>query len=838
MKLSHYVLSGVLAASLSITSSAQVAPATPATNDKSSTEDVVIMNPFQVSSAGDVGYVAGNAISATRINTPLNDLPFSITAFTPQFIADTGAESLLDVVSQSAGVKSGISNNTQGNAAFSVRGFVQSPQRDGFSSNALTSNYVAAPVIERVEVVKGPASLLYGAIAPGGTVNYITKSALERPSAESHVMLGSYNYYGAVFDENQPLIPGSLLFRIVASYENNEQYYQNVQGHTEVVFPVFKWIISPKATLSLSYQVYHSRETPPAMYRANSDLATPSSIVNALYGAGHPAGGSLLANKTGPAVALGVSDVSDPGFMGAFPAMPNTFNISDINDTRINDLRALNAEFNVKINDQWDARAHIGSDKDYMTFAETGHATLFVPPPDTLVYSGGVWSVAPRWTAMTTAQQIAEGLAFAQQAVKNWGLLVSSQNGTPTPALIDRAPRVQEQWMQGTTYQTEAVGVFSHPAYKLQVLGGLFYDRVRFNLRTTQNRGNAASPFFQDWDINPHSPTYYADYDEGKFSGNTLSVINTYTTTINSDYAAYGLLNASFLQNRLILVAGARYNVSASRVFDHTNQTFSQGLRAAHTTPQAGFGFKVTPNVMVYGSYSESYTLSTQPYLTVPGVVSGIPTALPSTPTSPTIGKGTEVGFKMELLDNTLHVTLAAYRIEQDNVLQALNQNINGTGVVLWNQGAKQRANGAEATLNWAPRRNLQIVFNAAEEDARNIAEPFGLDYYLGQNVGYTAKTMANLWTRYDLTSDAFKGLWIGGGLNYVGRSAGDPRNVAYYLPAYTLYNTAIGIDWTWNNHKISTILNLKNMGNTEYKASPNSVGEPRRFLLSSTMKF
>src|ERR1035437_9651339 len=136
MKLSHYVLSGVLAASLSITSSAQVAPATPATNDKSSTEDVVIMNPFQVSSAGDVGYVAGNAISATRINTPLNDLPFSITAFTPQFIADTGAESLLDVVSQSAGVKSGISNNTQGNAAFSVRGFVQSPQRDGFSSNA------------------------------------------------------------------------------------------------------------------------------------------------------------------------------------------------------------------------------------------------------------------------------------------------------------------------------------------------------------------------------------------------------------------------------------------------------------------------------------------------------------------------------------------------------------------------------------------------------------------------------------------------------------------------------------------------------------------------------
>jgi iron complex outermembrane receptor protein len=97
---------------------------------------------------------------------------------------------------------------------------------------------------------------------------------------------------------------------------------------------------------------------------------------------------------------------------------------------------------------------------------------------------------------------------------------------------------------------------------------------------------------------------------------------------------------------------------------------------------------------------------------------------------------------------------------------------------------------------------------------------------------------MANLWTRYDFTSDAFKGLWVGGGINYVGISAGGPRNKAYYLPAYTLYNTAAGIDWMWNRHKMSTTLNFKNMGNASYKPSPNSVGEPRRFLLSTSMHF
>ncbi|MDB6128715.1 MAG: TonB-dependent Receptor Plug Domain, partial [Verrucomicrobia bacterium] len=592
--------------------SAQSAPQ-PNPNDTPPTGETVTLSPFQVSAKDDVGYVAGNAISATRINTPLSDLPFSITAFTPQFIADTGAANLLDIVSQSAGVKSGVTDNTQGNAAFSVRGFVQSPQRDGFSANQLANNYVAEAVIDRVEIVKGPASLLYGAIAPGGTVNYITKAAEAKPSTDIKFAMGSYNFYNVTLDINRPIVPDTLLFRLVTSYENNEQYVQNAKGHNTVVYPALKWLISPTAALSLTYQAFHNLESPPPVYLPNSDLATPSKIVNALYGAGHPAAGSLLANQTGPAVALGVSDVSDPGFMGPFPTMPNNFNISDVSDTRINDLKAANLELNAKLNDHWSTRAHVGFDKDFMVFNETGHATLYVPPPDSLVYSGGVWSVAPRWLALTPQQQIDEGLAFAKKAVDNLSLLNSSQNGTPTPALIDRAQRVQEQWMQGTTAQVEGVGVYNLPTFKLQVLAGLFYDRVRFNLRTTQNRGNAASPYLRDWDVNPASPSYYVNIDESHFTGRDLSVVNEYTTTNSSDYAAYGLVNATMFKNRLILVGGARYNVSSSHVFDHTSNTFSQGLRAKHTTPQFGFGFKFTPDVMLYASYSESYTLSTQP---------------------------------------------------------------------------------------------------------------------------------------------------------------------------------------------------------------------------------
>ena len=64
----------------------------------------------------------------------------------------------------------------QPNNRFSIRGFDGdvTPQRNGFVGN----RYVDAGNFQRVEVVNGPASLLYGQITPGGTVNYITDSGI------------------------------------------------------------------------------------------------------------------------------------------------------------------------------------------------------------------------------------------------------------------------------------------------------------------------------------------------------------------------------------------------------------------------------------------------------------------------------------------------------------------------------------------------------------------------------------------------------------------------------------------------------------------------------------
>ena len=86
-------------------------------------DDVITLSEFQVSTSADKGYRAGNAVAATRIDTPIKDLPFSVSAFTEQFITDIGARELPDVVVFAPGVTSGAKEFTQGNTRFSIRGF-------------------------------------------------------------------------------------------------------------------------------------------------------------------------------------------------------------------------------------------------------------------------------------------------------------------------------------------------------------------------------------------------------------------------------------------------------------------------------------------------------------------------------------------------------------------------------------------------------------------------------------------------------------------------------------------------------------------------------------------
>ncbi len=232
-------------------------------------DKVVELSPFQISAIQDRGYRASNSVSATRIDTPIEDLPLVIQAFTTEFITDIGATSILDVARYSPAVSSEAAAFTNGYNQTTIRGFVSTPFRNGIQSAA---GAFADPYnVSRVEVVKGPSSLLYGQIAPGGLVNYLTKV----PSGERSVRLtqtaGTDRFFRTELDADTGQI-GPFAVRLSALAQTNERHVVLAKEKRLGVTPSFSWRISPDSVLSGSYEYYRIREDRPITVPINGPL--------------------------------------------------------------------------------------------------------------------------------------------------------------------------------------------------------------------------------------------------------------------------------------------------------------------------------------------------------------------------------------------------------------------------------------------------------------------------------------------------------------------------------------------------------------------------------------
>ena len=149
--------------------------------------EVITLPEFSVAGT-DEGWVATNTLSGTRTNMNLRDLPRSMQVMTSEFLNDIGALTLTDATDFMSGVTN-VGNQDQTNDAntYQVRGFRQNkPYRNGYREPFAGMLYDSATV-DRVEVLKGPSSLLAGVNEPGGMINSISKAP--RPRQEASVTL-------------------------------------------------------------------------------------------------------------------------------------------------------------------------------------------------------------------------------------------------------------------------------------------------------------------------------------------------------------------------------------------------------------------------------------------------------------------------------------------------------------------------------------------------------------------------------------------------------------------------------------------------------------------------
>ena len=173
----------------------------------------------------------------------------------------------------------------------------------------------------------------------------------------------------------------------------------------------------------------------------------------------------------------------------------------------------------------------------------------------------------------------------------------------------------------------------------------------------------------------------------------------------------------------------------------------------------------------------------------------------------------------------------------KDNV-QSLNAILNGATVTTDTQGVTIESQGVEGEVTLTPLDNWQIYISATEDDVRNTKEPAGNLLYLGAHPQLTAKTLANLWSRYTFTRGPVKGLWVGGGFNFTGKAAADNRNPGLFLPSYILWNSAVGYDWTWHKVAFSATAQWQNMTNKQYIPANQQIDYPERIELEIAAKF
>ncbi len=254
----------------------------PAVRVKASREQETATGPV-------TGYVAKRSATATKTDTPLVETPQSISVIGAEEIQIRGATSLFEAIGYTAGVaatsvRSGAADRT--NDSFLLRGFDMDPQsgnfyRDGTKYTVNPYNGRQEPYgLERLELLKGASSVLYGTAAPGGIINSVSKRPTTEPLRELNVEVGSFgrkqvagDFGGALSTDN------TWSYRLTGLTRDSDTSVDHVPDDRTYLASAVKWL--PRSGTSLTLLAEYQKDR--------------TGYLNPL-----PVDGTLLPNINGP----------------------------------------------------------------------------------------------------------------------------------------------------------------------------------------------------------------------------------------------------------------------------------------------------------------------------------------------------------------------------------------------------------------------------------------------------------------------------------------------------------------------------------------------------------
>lgn len=211
-----------------------------------------------VTAPRDIDYSAARTSSATKTDTPLRDVPQSVTVITDELIRDQSMQGMADVVRYVPGVSMGQGEGHRD--APTIRG--NSTTADFFVDGVRDDVQYLRDLynVERVEVLKGPNAMIFGRGGGGGVINRVIKKADGSQVRSVGVELGSWDHRRFTADLSQPL-DGGFAARIVGMYERSESFRDFVNVERWGVTPSLVWRNDAGLTLLATYEHFEDDRT-------------------------------------------------------------------------------------------------------------------------------------------------------------------------------------------------------------------------------------------------------------------------------------------------------------------------------------------------------------------------------------------------------------------------------------------------------------------------------------------------------------------------------------------------------------------------------------------------
>ena len=207
-------------------------------------------------------YNAPTSVTATKVEESFLNVPLASESLTAGVLRDLQVNRLEDALQYVSGAE--VAPNGQSALGFLLRGFpTYQYYLDGVrvSPDMHHDAFRDFADVERIDVVKGPASLLYGRTEPGGAINVITKQPVADPFLSVEQQGGSFGYARTEIDAGGPL-PGdhNLLYRFNAAYEDQHSFRDTSGNHRVFLAPVVTWNLSESTSETLYAEYLNSHD--------------------------------------------------------------------------------------------------------------------------------------------------------------------------------------------------------------------------------------------------------------------------------------------------------------------------------------------------------------------------------------------------------------------------------------------------------------------------------------------------------------------------------------------------------------------------------------------------